>query len=159
MKRAWIFLLVVLLLPETSMLAQSRLDKPNDFTIELLGRCILYCFSYQRMVGPQVGVEVGFSLIGGAGGGESSSVFFLSGGPRFYFTKNNASPCIAGGLVFVSAGTDAGPFEGGGSTVYLYAAPGFEFRSASGFLFRGSVNFLIKDGFFVWPGLTLGVTF
>jgi hypothetical protein len=159
MKRAWILFLVVLFLPGTSVLAQSRMDKPNDITLELLGRCFLYSFSYQRMVAPQVGLEAGFSLIGGGGGGESSGVSFLSGGPRFYFMKNNASPCIAGGIVFVSAGTDAGPFDGEASMVYLYVAPGFEFRSGSGFLFRGSINFLIKDGFFVWPGLTLGVTF
>ena len=159
MKRAWIFFLVVLLLPATSLLAQSRMDKPNDFTIEGLGKCILYSLAYQRMVAPQIGLEVGASLIGAATVGTSATVFFLSAGPRFYFTKNNASPFITGGAVYLSAGTDAGPFEGGGSTVYMYAAPGFEFRSTSGFLFRGSVNILIKSGVFVWPGITLGITF
>ena len=43
--------------------------------------------------------------------------------------------------------------------VYFYAGPGFEYRASGGFLLRGSVNFLIKDGFFVWPGLTMGIAF
>ena len=160
MKRAWIFLLVALLLPGTSLLAQSRMDKPNDFTIEGLGKCALYSLAYQRMVAPQIGLEVGASMIGGATAGAGAGVFFLSGGPRFYFTKNNASPFITAGAVYISAGSQAGFLEGGGSTVYMYAAPGFEFRSTSGFLFRGSVYLLIWSGaVFVWPGITLGITF
>jgi len=160
MKRASIFILAVLLLPVAGLLAQSRTEKPNDFTLELGGKCILYSMSYQRMIGEMAGLEVGASYIGGATEGTSAGVFFLSGGARLYLTKKDASPCLSAGIVYVSAGTDAGPF-GGDSTsgVYFYAAPGFEYRMSGGFLFRGSVNFLIKNGFFVWPGLTLGIAF
>ncbi len=38
-------------------------------------------------------------------------------------------------------------------------APGFEYRMSGGFVFRGGVNFLIKDGFFVRPGIALGIAF
>jgi hypothetical protein len=151
-----VFLIVVLLLPATSLLAQSRAEKPNDFTLELGGRCIVYSLSYQRFISEQVGLEIGASMLGGT----DVSVIFLSGGARFYLTKKNATPCLAGGIVFVTAGTSAGPFgEDSASGVYFYASPGFEYRTSGGFVFRASVNILIKEGFFVWPGLTLGIAF
>jgi hypothetical protein len=155
-----VLLIFTLLLPTADLLAQDRMNKPNDFTIEGLGKCALYSLSYQRMVSPQIGLEVGASAIGGATSGAGGGVFFLTAGPRFYFTKNNASPFITAGAVYITAGSQAGFLEGGGSTVYAYAAPGFEYRSPSGFLFRGSVYLLIiSAAVFVWPGITLGITF
>ena len=157
MKRMSLVILMVLLLPVAGLLAQSRAETPNDFTIELGGRCILYSLSYQRMVGEMFGLEIGASFIGGAIDGEGGGVIFLSGGGRFYFLKKNGTPTLSGGIVYVTSATDAGPIEGSG--VYFYANPGFEFRMSSGFVVRGGVYFLIKDGFFVWPGLQLGIAF
>ena len=160
MKRSSLIILMVLLLPVAGLLAQSRAEKPNDFTLELGGKCISYSMAYQRMIGEMAGLEVGLSYFGGASEGEGVGVFFLSGGARLYLMKKNASPCLSGGLVYVTAGTDLGPFgEESSSGVYFYASPGFEFRMSSGFVFRGSVTFIIKNGFFVWPGLTLGIAF
>ena len=158
MKRVSIVILMVLLLPVAGLLAQSRAEKPNDFTIELGGKALLYSLSYQRMVGEMFGLEVGASFIGGAAGGESGGVIFLSGGGRFYFIKKNASPTLSAGIVYVTDATDAGPLEGE-SGVYFYANPGFEFRQSSGFVVRGGVYFLIKNGFWVWPGIQLGIAF
>jgi len=89
--------------------------------------------------------------------GEGGGIIFLSGGGRFYLMKKNASPTLSGGLVYITDATDAGPLEGSG--VYFYVNPGFEFRQSSGFVVRGGVYFLIKDGFFVWPGIQLGIAF
>jgi hypothetical protein len=161
MKRVSIVILMVLLLPVAGLLAQSRAEKPNDFTLELGGKCLLYSLAYQRMIGETAGLEIGASYIGGGSGGESAGVFFLSGGLRLYLTKKGAAPCLSAGVVYVSAGTDAGPFgEDSSSGVYFYAGPGFEYRMSGGFLFRGSVNLLFKGSFFfVWPGLTFGIAF
>ena len=158
-RKSLVFLGVALLLLSAGLQAQVRTAKPNDFTIELGGRCIVYSLNYQRMLAPAFGLEVGASMIGGATSGSSSGLFFLSGGGRLYFIDKAASPFIAGGLVFVTAGTNAGPFSGGGSGVYFYASPGFEYRMTGGFVFRGGVNFLIRHGFFVWPGIQLGIAF
>jgi hypothetical protein len=157
MKRASLVILMALLLSAGSLLAQSRAEKPNDFTIELGGKAILYSLSYQRMVGEMFGLEIGASFIGGAIDEGGGGIIFLSGGGRFYFIKKNASPTLSAGLVYVTAATDAGPIEGSG--VYFYVNPGFEFRQSSGFVVRGGVYFLIKDGFFVWPGIQLGIAF
>jgi len=160
MNRKSLFLLVIVLLFSSAALtAQIRMTKPNDFSLELGGKCLLYSLSYQRTLSPNFGLEVGASLIGGATGGDSATVFFLSGGGRLYLLKKDTSPYISGGLVWLSAGSNAGPFDDAASGVYFYASPGFEFRSAGGFMFRAGVYFLIKNGFFVWPGISLGVGF
>lgn len=46
-----VFFIILILLPAANLLAQVRPQKPNDVTIELGGRCILYSLSYQRMFG------------------------------------------------------------------------------------------------------------
>lgn len=155
MKRTFIVFLVIFTLPTASLFAQSRAEKANDFTLELGGRCILYSLSYQRIFSEQIGLEIGASIIGGT----DASVIFLSGGGRFYLSKSNAAPCLSGGIVYITAQTDAGPFDASDSGVYFYASPSFEYRSTGGFVFRAGVTFIIKEKFFVWPSLTLGVAF
>jgi hypothetical protein len=146
---------VSVLLATSSCTSGTRTELPNDLNIELLGRCLIYSFSYQRMVTENFGIEVGASLLGGSGG----SVAFISGGGRVYLLSGNASPCIGGGIVAVTASTGSGPFSGDNSASYGYIGPGFEYRSSSGFLFRGTVYFLVRGGFFVWPGIQLGIAF
>jgi len=152
-------LAAMILFSSVALTAQTRVTKPNDFTIELGGKCLLYSLGYQRTINKYFGIEASISYFGAGGSDASVGAFFLGGGGRFYLIPKDASPYISGGLVWVSAGTDAGPFEGGASGVYFYASPGFELRMSGGFLFRGGVYFLIRDGFFVWPGITLGIGF
>jgi hypothetical protein len=147
--------LLLLLLPAGSSLAQSRTQLPNDLTLDGLGRCLAYSFSYQRIVTKDVGIEGGLSILGGS----AASVVFITGGGRIYLSPRDAAPCISAGFVAVTAQTGAGPFSSDASTAYLYAGPGFEYRSSGGFVFRGSLYFLIRDGFFVWPGVQVGIAF
>jgi hypothetical protein len=156
-----LFVLVIGILAISGTLAaQARVEKPNDFTIELGGKCLLYSLNFNRTIGPSFSLTAGASYFGGSDEEGSAGVFFLSGGARAYLINKDASPYLEGGIVWLSAGTDAGPFgEDSASGVYFYASPGFEFRSVSGFTFRGGVNFLIKSGFFVWPGIHLGIAF
>ncbi len=161
MNRKSLFLMAVVLLFSSAVLtAQVRTTKPNDITFELGGKCLLYSMGYQRTLTPNLALDLTLSYFGAGGGGDSVGAFFLGGGGRFYLIKKDASPYISGGLVWLSAGTDAGPFgDDSSSGVYFYASPGFEFRMSSGFLFRAGAYFLIKGGFFVWPGRALGVCF
>lgn len=153
--RTAIIAVVSVLFITSSGIAGSKTELPNDFTVELLGRCLLYSFSYQRTVTENFGIEVGASLLGGSGG----SVAFISGGGRLYLLSSDASPCIGGGIVGVTGTTGSGPFSSDNSTSYGYIGPGFEYRSSGGFLFRGTVYFLVREGFFVWPGVQLGIAF
>jgi hypothetical protein len=106
------------------------------------------------MVGEHFAFEVGGSALATSEGGAG----LLSLGGRAYFTRGNAAPCIAGGVVFGSS------FDGAnddGSASYFYVGPGFEYRSDGGFVMRGGVNFLIfeEEEFIVWPGIQIGVAF
>lgn len=161
MKRVTVIILaVLLLLPTAGLLAQSRAVKKSDFTLELGGKFLLYSLSYQRMISETAGLEAGISYLGVGGGGDTASALGFSGGLRLYLTKKDAAPCLSAGIAYVTSGTGAGMFDESGSFVYFYAGPGFEYRASGGFLFRGSVNLLFSgDFFFVWPGLTFGVTF
>lgn len=148
--------ILVILIPASSTLPQSKKELPNDFNIELLGRCLIYSFSYQRLVTENIGLEAGFSIFGGS----DESIVFFTAGARGYILKGNASPYVGGGIVVVSAPTNSGPFSSDNSASYGYIAPGFEYRSSGGFMFRGSIYFLIREGaFFTWPGLQLGIAF
>jgi len=146
--------------PEDRILAGGRNEAPNEVDLELAGKCLLYSFSYQRMLAEPFGLELGVSMLGGGSSESSSSIIFFTVGGKFYFIQKNASPYIGGGVVLISASTTSGPFSDSGSTSYGYITPGFEYRSEGGFLVRGSVYALITSGgFFVWPGLTVGVAF
>jgi hypothetical protein len=158
-RKSIVLLAVALLVSATALNAQLRKEKPNDVTFELGGHCILYSLNYQRLLVENFGLEIGASYIGGGTTEGSAGVLFLSGGGRFYLINKNASPYLSGGLVWLSASTDSGPFEDSGTGVYFYVSPGFELRMAGGFVFRAGVNFLIKHGFFVWPGIHLGIAF
>ena len=148
-------LLGIMVLVSQGSAQESKKTLPNDISLELLGRCVLYSFSYQRTITPNFGIELGASLLGGSG----ASVTFFSVGARAYLLKGNASPCIAGGVVIVSGSTDSGPFSSSATGSYGYIGPGFEFRSDGGFLLRGTLYFLVHDGFLVWPGLQIGIAF
>lgn len=155
-----VILAAFLFVPRASLMAGIRRDVPNDMDLELGGRCLLYSFSYQRMLAEPFGLQAGVSMIGGGSSGGSSSILFVSVGGKAYFLPGNASPFLGGGLVTVTSSTTAGPFSSGASGVYGYVNPGFEYRSDSGFLVRGSVYTLFAgDAFFVWPGLSIGLAF
>ncbi len=148
------------LLPADTLVAGSRAEAPNEVNLELAGKCLLYSFSYQRMIVEPFGLELGVSMLGGGGSESSTSIVFYTVGGKFYFIQKNASPYVGAGYVGVSASTTKGPFSGSGTTSYGYVTPGFEYRSDGGFLVRGGVYGIIANGeWFVWPGLTIGVAF
>jgi hypothetical protein len=140
-------------------LAREKL--PNDIGIELLGKSVLYSFYYQHNTNRYVGLDVGLSALGGGSGSDNTSIIFLPIGAKFYAVPKNGTFFVSGGIVFLAATTNSGPFDSDSSSgSYGYVGPGFEFRSESGFLFRGMAYSLIfGGGFFVWPGLSVGYAF
>jgi hypothetical protein len=142
------------------VLAGSRNESPNEVNLELAGKCLLYSFSYQRMLAEPFGLEMGVSMLGGSSSGSSSSIVAFTLGAKAYFIQKDASPYVGGGFVAVSTSTSSGPFSGNSSGSYAYVTPGFEYRSEGGILIRGSVYALIASGgTFIWPGLAVGIAF
>jgi hypothetical protein len=140
---------------ETTSQPRSRESLRNDFGIELLGKAALYSFSYQYMVAPQIGVQLGISALGGSV--TDATVVFVPLGAKLYLVPKNGSPFITGGVVALTGSADSGPIE---SATYGYAGLGFEYRSLGGFLFRGMAYGLFAGGeFVIWPGLHVGYAF
>jgi len=145
---------------QPSAFAQSRLEYPGDFGIEIGGKSIAYSFTYQRMLNHHIGVEGGISALGGGDSDDNATVIFFPLGAKAYLLPKNGSPFITGGIVFINASFDSGPFDDSASSSYTYAGLGFEYRAEGGFLFRGTAYGLISDGsFFIWPGLHVGYAF
>jgi hypothetical protein len=145
---------------EGAPVASVREAMPNDFCIEILGRALLYNFSYQRMLNAHLGLEVSASALGSGStsGDESETLLFGSLGGRLYVTRKEGSPFLTAGIVLASLSTNEGPFGDDSSTgSYGYLGPGLEYRARGGMLFRGTAYGLVAEGgFFVWPGLTVG---
>jgi len=158
-RKALILISVVLFVSSAALIAQVRTAKPNDFSFELGGKCLLYSLGYQRSIGTNFALTADISMLGATGDGETVSAFFVGGGARFYLLKKDASPYLGGGFIYATADTDAGPFDGEGG-FYGYVTPGFEYRSAGGFVFRAGVYLIIVNSTVaVWPGLSLGYAF
>jgi hypothetical protein len=138
-----------------------REKMPNDIGIELLGKSVIYSFYYQRTLNRNLGLEAGLGALGGGSGSDNATILFFPIGAKFYVIPKNGTFFICGGAVFLNASTGKGPFsDDSSSNSYGYVGPGFEFRSESGFLFRGTSYGLIGGGgFFIWPGLTVGYGF
>jgi len=155
-KNIIIFCAVCLLLSMVSVntaQAESRTALPNDFGIELLGKAVLYSFSYQRMVTPFLGLQAGL----GALGGSDNLVAFAPLGGKVYVIPKDGSPFITGGIVILTDSADTDIID---STTYGYAGLGFEYRLPGGFLFRASAYGLFTEGdYFIWPGLHIGYAF
>jgi hypothetical protein len=163
LRRTGVLLLIALTVPAFfggTALAQTRVDLPNDCGIELLGRSLLYTFSYQRQFGNPFALEVGLSAFGGSGDGDTDMILFFPVGAKVYLIPKDGSIYLSGGINFATTATDSGPFDDDSSTTFGYFGPGFEYRSPSGFLFRGTAYGLIAGGgFFIWPGLYVGYAF
>lgn len=136
-----------------------RATMPNDVGIELLGKAAVYSFSYQRMVGNSLGLEVALGALGGGGSSTSSTLLFIPVSAKFYLIPKDGTLYLTGGAVLVSASTTSGPFDNA-TDFYGDVGLGFEFRSSGGFLFRGTAYALFAGGgYFIWPGISLGYAF
>jgi len=136
---------------------QSRESLRSDFGLELLGKSVLYSFSFQYMVVPQIGVQLGVSALGGSA--TEGTVVFIPVGAKLYFIPKNGSPFVTGGVVVLTGTSDSGPL-GSDTHTYGYGGLGFEYRATGGFVFRGTAYGLIAGGeFIIWPGLHIGYAF
>jgi len=131
----------------------------NDVGIELLGKALLYSFSYQRAVGRSLGLEAGFGALGGGGSSTSSAILFFPVSAKLYLIPKDGTLYLTGGAVLVTASTSSGPLDNA-TNFYGDVGLGFEFRSSGGFLFRGTAYALFASGgYFIWPGITVGYAF
>ncbi|HEV8382296.1 MAG TPA: hypothetical protein VGQ29_11955 [Gemmatimonadales bacterium] len=138
----------------------TRATMRNDFGVEVLGKALLYSFSYQRMVGTSFGLEAGFAAFGGGSASGSSTIAFFPLSAKVYLFPKNGSLYLTGGAVLITASTNSGPFSDNAAAFYGDVGLGFEARSRSGFVFRSTLYGLFGGGsYFIWPGVTIGYAF
>ena len=137
-----------------------RATMPNDVGIELLGKALLYSFSYQRMLGTTFGLEAGLGALGEGGASSSNTmIVFVPVSAKVYLIPKDGTLYLTGGAVLATASTNSGPLDNA-TDFYGHAGLGFEFRSPGGFLFRGTAYGLFAEGsYFIWPGITIGYAF
>lgn len=150
-----VFCLATVLFIPATLQAGGRATLPNAVDLELLGKCLIYSFSYQRMVAEPLGLEGGVSLFGD----QEESIFFFTLGTKVYFLQKDASPFIGVGYTGATNATEKGPLNEGVNG-FGYIGPGFEYRSEGGFVARGTVYALITgNGVQMWPGVSIGIAF
>ncbi len=137
-----------------------RATMRNDVGIELLGKALIYSFTYQRMVGTTFGLEAGLGALGGSSSSSNSTIVFFPLSAKVYLIPKDGTLYLTGGAVLVTAAATSGPFDNSATDFYGDVGLGFEFRSPGGFLFRGTAYGLFGGGgYFIWPGLTVGYAF
>jgi hypothetical protein len=137
-----------------------RATMRNDVGIELLGKALIYSFSYQRMVGTSFGLEAGLGALGGGSSSSNTTIAFFPLSAKVYLIPKDGTLYLTGGAVLVTAAASSGPFDNSATDFYGHAGLGFEFRSSGGFLFRGTAYGLFGGGgYFIWPGITVGYAF
>jgi hypothetical protein len=137
-----------------------RATMRNDVGIELLGKALIYSFSYQRMVGTSLGLEAGLGALGGSGGSSGgTTIVFVPVSAKLYLIPKDGTLYLTGGAVLVTASTSSGPLDNA-TDFYGDVGLGFEFRSPGGFLFRGTAYALFAGGgYFIWPAISIGYAF
>ncbi len=153
--KRYAFLIVVLGMSLLSLQseAQSRDSLRSDFGIELLGKGLIYTFSYQHMVTSNVGIHGSLEALGGS----DALVVAIPVGANLYFVNKDGSPFVTAGLSLLTGSVDVGDVD---SALYGFGGLGFEYRSMSGFVFRGTAYALVYSGeFLIWPGLHVGYAF
>ena len=147
-----IFVILILIFP-VILIAQNRLDMPNDFGMEMLGKSVLYGLSCQRMITHSLGLQGDLSLFGAGFDFDNDMIVrglivSMAMGMRFYFMNQFQSPFVTGGKILSGLGG------------YNYLGLGFEYRSRDGLLLRWTVYGLYgSKSFLIWPGVFVGFAF
>ena len=136
-----------------------RATMRNDVGIELLGKALLYSFSYQRMLSTTFALEGSLGALSGGSSSSNTTILFVPLSAKVYLIPKDGTLYLTGGPVLVTASTSSGPLNSA-TNFYGDVGLGFEFRSTGGFLFRGTAYALFANGgYFIWPGITVGYAF
>lgn len=151
--------------------------RPNAFSVELLGRGLLYGLAYDRQLTDWLALGVGYTSADSGSGADSSRVSWtmIPVYGNFYFTPNNHRGFLTAGLNFISVeaqftertvsretfGVETTSTNARGSAAFAVVGGGYEFRGDGGFLFRASLYQMLLGaaGSLTWFGLGFGVAF
>jgi len=129
----------------------------NAFSLELLGRGLLYSFNYDYLVHDDVALGVGASTYSFSSGASNARVTFVPVYANYYFTPGEHRWFASGGvnLIHASGSIDQDEKISGSGAAGILGG-GYEFRGDNGFLFRASPYVFVGKASGVWLGFSLG---
>lgn len=138
----------------------TRVSNPNAFSVEAFGRGMLANVLYDRTLTRDIGLGVGFGMVG------TDGTYFAALVPVFvnvYFARAQGSVFATAGATFVpnsslvgGAMTVVGNLRLAQFPMIANVGVGYENRSDSGFLIRITAYAQYSASFAPWFGLTLG---
>ncbi len=144
--------IVVALAPLGASAAGIRETRPNFVYGELGGRAVLFSGGYERYLTNRVGIGIGAFGFGNSEGGVALIPVYLS----FIPVGDIHSLYLSGGATYLGGGS----WDEDWGTWFGTLSAGYQFQSEGGFFIRPLMTTIYKsDGFFVFPGITMGGSF
>ena len=150
--------------------AHTRVTYPGAFSIELLGRAMMYSVNYDQVLNDNLAVGVGIgsaaTMTHGTEIDTDKDAVLVPAYVNYYFIKDAGSPFMTAGFDLVTNHssvkgfeTKTGNLEIGSSSVMPTIGGGYENRGDNGFLFRGAAYFIAGKKLTPWIGFSIGYGF
>jgi hypothetical protein len=148
----------------------TRVTYPSAFSVEMLGRGMLYTVNYDQVVNDNIAAGVGFGSVStnlhGLDVDANKTVSFLPAYMNYYFLKEAGSPFVTGGVTLIlnhastkGLDTSTGNLQIPNSSVMPTFGGGYENRSDTGFLFRVTGYLIAGKTLTPWLGFAFGYGF
>lgn len=147
---------------------ETRNARPNVISLEFFGRNITYSLNYDRALGPDWAIGLGWGRVGlreldGTDNGEAATLLPLYG--NFYILRDSDTPFITASATFLLTGaapskkTNSPTLEFPENSLLTSVGVGYESRSHIGFIFRVTGYVIGGKTLLPWIGASAGWTF
>jgi hypothetical protein len=145
----------------------TRATVSDALGVEVLGRGLLWGVTYDRAVNDDMAAGFGFGTVGtknrASGVDTNTPAYILPVYFNYYFLQEQGAPFVTGGANVVLNNSEVKTYKAGLSTLEFSSAPviptlgfGYENRSETGFMVRGTAYALIGDNVAPWFGFYFG---
>lgn len=145
----------------------TRATVSDALGAEVLGRGMLWSVSYDRAVNDDMAAGFGFGSVGTksrvTGADTSTPAYLLPVYFNYYFLQEQGSPFVTGGANVVLNNSEVKTYKGALTTLEFASSPvipnfglGYENRSETGFMVRGTAYVLVGDNIAPWFGFYFG---
>jgi hypothetical protein len=135
----------------------ERDERPNSFSLELLGKCGFYSIGYQKMLSSSFAIEGVTAYFQEK---DLKGDLFGSMAVAGYLKETLQSPFIGVGITAFTAPSNGSFLLDHPNNRYVYLMMGYEERHESGIVMRTAIYFYSVGHWLVlWPGVQLGYDF
>lgn len=147
----------------------TRVTYPNALSVELFGRGLMYTIQFDRVIQDDLVVGMGYGhvalrTVDDVDTGQNASI--IPAYVNYYLMRDQGSLFVTAGMSIIGNSDQAkdrrskfGDVEFSSAPVLPHFGVGYEVRSDTGFLFRGTAYGMIAKKFAPWVGFALGYGF